>query len=282
MRKITFNVNSQLNEKTVLSVLIFYGTSKRLITKLKQVENGITVNGIHARTIDIVKAGDVVEISLEDTKVLEKNTSLFVPIVYEDKDLIVFDKPPFMPVHPSHNHLNDTLGNFFANHCEGLTFRPINRLDRDTSGLCAVAKNSFSAVKLQASLEKTYYAIVCGQIVENGTINAPISRTDNSIITRCVSNDGQNAVTHYEVIQSTAKYSYLKIRLETGRTHQIRVHFSHIGHPLAGDNMYGGDMKNINRQALHCKELVFIHPVTNEEIKLNSVLPQDMQILLKL
>ena len=113
---------------------------------------------------------------------------------------------------------DDTLGNFFASHCVGLTFRPINRLDRDTSGLCVVAKNRFSALKLQESLEKTYFAIACGKITENGTINAPIARLDNSIITRCVREDGQKAVTHFEVIKTAGQYSFLKIKLETGRT----------------------------------------------------------------
>lgn len=282
MRKISFKVTPEQDGKSVLNVLTLSGTSKRLITKLKQVENGITKNGLHARTIDKVSSGDIIEIGIDDKKVLEKNSKLNVPVIFEDDDIIVFDKPPFMPVHPSHKHLNDTLGNYFASRCKGLTYRPINRLDRDTSGLCAVAKNSFSAVGLQKSLNKTYYAIACGQIFESGTINAPISRTDNSIITRCVSEDGQNAITHYEVIKVTEKYTYLKIQLETGRTHQIRVHFSHIGHPLAGDDMYGGDLTDIKRQALHCKELDFIHPVTNEKIRLSSYLPDDMQLLLNL
>lgn len=279
MRKINFFVTPEQDGKTVLNILSLSGTSKRLITKLKQVENGITKNGIHARTIDTVQSGDVIEISLSDEKVLEENPQLNVPVMYEDNDVIVFDKPAFMPVHPSHKHLNDTLGNYFAFRCRELTYRPINRLDRDTSGLCAVAKNSFSAVKLQKSIEKMYYAVACGKITSSGTIDKPISRMDNSIITRCVSEDGQKAVTHYEVLKSNDKYTLLKIKLETGRTHQIRVHFSYIGHPLAGDNMYGGNMIDLNRQALHCGELLFTHPITGEKIHLISKLPQDIQCL---
>ena len=279
MRKIKFIITPEQNGKTVLNILTLSGTSKRLITKLKQVDNGITKNGVHARTIDTVKSGDVIEISLHDEKVLDENSELNVPIIYEDNDVIVFDKPAFMPVHPSHKHLYDTLGNYFAYCCKGLTYRPINRLDRDTSGLCAVAKNSFSAVKLQKSIEKVYYAVACGKISGTGTIDKPIARMDNSIITRCVSDDGQSAVTHYEAIKSNEKYTLLKIKLETGRTHQIRVHFSYIGHPLAGDNMYGGDMTDLNRQALHCGELFFTHPVTNEKLHLVSKLPQDIVCL---
>ena len=279
LRKIKFIVTPELGGKTVLTVLTLSGTSKRLITKLKQAENGITKNGIHTRTIDTVQTGDVIEISLSDEKVLEENAELNVPVIYEDNDVIVFDKPDFMPVHPSHKHLYDTLGNYFAYCCKGLTYRPINRLDRDTSGLCAVAKNSFSAVNLQKSIEKVYYAVAGGKITGSGTIDKPIARTDNSIITRCVSEDGQKAVTHYEVLRSNDKYTLLKIKLETGRTHQIRVHFSYIGHPLAGDNMYGGDMTDLNRQALHCGELFFTHPVTQEKIHLISKLPQDIECL---
>ncbi len=279
MRKIKFIVTPEQDGKTVLNILTLSGTSKRLITKLKQIENGITNNGIHVRTIDTVKTGDVIEILLYDEKVLEENSELNVPIIYEDNDVIVFDKPAFMPVHPSHKHLNDTLGNYFAFCCNGLTYRPINRLDRDTSGLCAVAKNSFSAVKLQKSIKKVYYAVACGKITGSGTIDKPIARMDNSIITRCVSEDGQKAVTHYEMLKSNDKYTLLKIKLETGRTHQIRVHFSYIGHPLAGDNMYGGNMIDLNRQALHCGELLFTHPITDEKIHLISKLPQDIQCL---
>lgn len=281
MRKIKFIVTPEHDGKTVLNILTLSGTSKRLITKLKQVENGITKNGIHARTIDIVKSGDVIEILLEDEKVLEENSELNVPIIYEDNDIIVFDKPAFMPVHPSHKHLNDTLGNYFAYHCNGLTFRPINRLDRDTSGLCAVAKNRFAAVGLQKSLEKVYYAVACGVITGSGTIDKPIARKDSSIITRCVSDDGQSAVTHYEAIKSNNKYTLLKVTLETGRTHQIRVHFSYLGYPLAGDNMYGGDVSALDRQALHCGELFFIHPVTNKKIHLLSDITLDMKKLVE-
>ena len=160
MRKIKFIITPEQNGKTVLNILTLSGTSKRLITKLKQVDNGITKNGVHARTIDTVKSGDVIEISLHDEKVLDENSELNVPIIYEDNDVIVFDKPAFMPVHPSHKHLYDTLGNYFAYCCKGLTYRPINRLDRDTSGLCAVAKNGFSAVKLQKSIENITQSLV--------------------------------------------------------------------------------------------------------------------------
>ncbi len=280
MRIINFPVEDNMDGKTVLQILFHNNVSRRLVTKLKQVENGITVNGLHVRTIDTVCKNDIVSIMLKDEKVLEKSQHLNVPIAYEDDDIIIFDKPAFMPVHPSHKHQGDTLGNFFAWHCSGLTFRPINRLDKDTSGLCAVAKNRFSAQNLQKSLEKTYFAIVQGNIKGEGTISKPISRVDNSIIKRCVSPNGQEAVTHYKAISSSDIFSYIEIKLETGRTHQIRVHFSYEGHPLAGDDMYGGSLELINRQALHCGELIFVHPVTCKEICVKSELPSDMKNLL--
>lgn len=280
MRKIEFLINDTTDGRRVLDILTMNGTSRRLITKLKQSENGITINGIHARTIDTVKSGDIVTISLCDEKVLLPNSTLDVPIIYEDRDVIVFNKPINMPVHPSHKHLDDTLGNFFAAHCKGLTYRPINRLDRDTSGLCAVAKNSFSATIIQKSLKKVYYAVVTGVISGSGTIDMPIARKDKSIITRCVDESGQRAVTHYEVITGNEKYTLVRVVLETGRTHQIRVHFSHIGHPLAGDDMYGGGLCDIKRQALSCCELMFTQPVTKKSISLKVEIPQDMKELL--
>lgn len=277
MRIIDFNVGNDLAGKTVLHVLKYNGVSRRLITKLKQISDGITKNGIHTRTIDTVQKGDIISIKLDEETPLPKSENLTVPIVYEDDDVIVFDKPAFMPVHPSFKHQGDTLGNFFATHCEGLTFRPINRLDRDTSGLCVVAKNRFSATHLQKSIDKTYFAIVEGKITAGGTINKPIARIENSIIKRCISEKGQKAVTHYEVLTCNESFSLLKIKLETGRTHQIRVHFSSEGFPLAGDDMYGGSLEFIKRQALHCGEISFLQPINNKKIILKSKIPHDMK-----
>ena len=281
MRKLVFVVDEKYDNKDVLTVLKANNVSRRLITKLKQIENGITKNSIRAKTIDIVCVGDKIEIALNDEKVLVPNGDLNVIVKYEDEDIIIFDKPPFMPVHPSHNHLEDTLGNYFSYICSGLSFRPINRLDRDTSGLCVVAKNSYFATALQRSMSKTYFAIAQGHISRSGIIDKPIARVDTSIIKRCVDDNGQYAVTHYSVLDSNDKYTLCKVRLETGRTHQIRVHFSYIGYPLAGDDMYGGSMFDINRQALHCGEIEFFHPVSKKIIRVISDVPDDMQSLFK-
>lgn len=279
MRKISFTAE---NDETVLKLLLSNNVSKRLIKKLKQTKSGITKDGSHIRTVDKIYKGDCVTIMLEDEKTLEANGSLRVPVLFECEDLIAFDKPYNMPVHPSIKHQGDTLGNYFSYLCKGLAFRPVNRLDRDTSGVCIVAKNAYSAKSLQQSLEKTYYAIVCGRLEDEGTIDLPIGRVDGSIITREVSPNGQRAVTHYKALKYSddEKYTLMEIKLETGRTHQIRVHFSYIGFPLAGDEMYGGDYSDIKRQALHCKTVRFVHPITGEQITIDSELPDDMKRLI--
>ena len=280
MRIIDFTVDKSFDGKTVFHVLKHNGVSRRLSAKLKRIEDGITKNGVHAKTVDKVHEGDIISIALYDENTLQKAIDLSVPVIFEDDDIVVFDKPPFMPVHPSHKHQSDTLGNFFAVHCQGLTFRPINRLDRDTSGLCVVAKNRFSAMHLQKSIDKTYFAITQGKITTGGTINKPISRMGDSIIKRCVCENGQRAVTHYEVLSYNDNFSLLKIKLETGRTHQIRVHFSSEGFPLCGDDMYGGSLDLIKRQALHCGEVFFTHPITKKEMYLKSEVPEDMKKIL--
>ncbi len=280
-RKIEFTVTKDDDGKNVGEFLRKSGASRRLVTKLKRISGGITLNGEPARTVDIVRTGDVAALDMQSGEPLDKNPDLFAPIVYEDDDVIVYNKPVNMPVHPSHRHRSDTLGNLFAAQHGDMTFRPINRLDKDTSGLCAVAKNSFSAAKLSGAIEKTYFAVVCGKLTGSGRIDAPIGRCDGSVITREVRSDGQRAVTNYTVLDGNEKYTLVRIRLETGRTHQIRVHFAHIGHPLAGDDMYGGDISDIAHQALHCGGLELLLPVSGERLTLSAPLREDMLDLLK-
>ncbi len=252
-----------------------------MLKKLKRQDSGITCNGNHIRSIDTVKKGDVIILKIEDTSLLEPNPSLEVPVAFENENLIIFDKSGGMPVHPSIKHQGDTLGNFFASLYPDMTFRPVNRLDRDTSGLCVIAKSAYSANLLQNCCQKVYFAVVHGITEESGTINAPIARERESIILRCVREDGRNAVTHYKRIAFNEKYSLLEIHLETGRTHQIRVHFSHIGHALAGDDLYGGKCDDISRQALHCGIMTFTEPVSKEIITVKSDFPDDIKNLMK-
>lgn len=255
------------------------GVSKRLLTRLKRIDGGITRDGKLVRSIDIVEKGDEIVLRFGDDSFLEPNPDLDVDVAYESESIIVFNKPSGMPVHPSIKHQGDTLGNKFAAMFPELTFRAVNRLDRDTSGLCIVAKNAFAANLLQGKCEKVYYAAVTGEIPESGTINAPIARERESIIIRCVREDGQQAITHYKRMAYSGKYSLAEIHLETGRTHQIRVHFAYIGHPLAGDDLYGGTREDIARQALHCGQLTFNEPLTGKEITVRSELPEDIKHL---
>ena len=197
---------------------------------------------------------------------------------------MVVDKPPLMPVHPTKNHQTDTLANivryYSLNKNEDYTFRAINRIDRDTSGLVVIAKNRFVANKIK-SLYKEYTAVCCGNIVEDGTVNKNIKLKENSKMVREVSDDGAKAVTHYKVINRSPSYTEILCTLETGRTHQIRCHMSYLGYPLAGDDLYGGSLEHISRQALHCSKVIFTHPISNEKIVLESNLPFDIKYLLK-
>ena len=289
-----FSVPPDWSGKTCGDFLRHSGVSRRLAAKLKRTPDGITINGNHVRTVDVICAGDVVAIKNIDESLLEPNAVLKVPIVYEDEGVVVFDKPAGMPVHPSHKHQGDTLGNCFAAMFPALTFRPINRLDKDTSGLCAAAKSAYAANLLTGNISKVYAAVTEGvpipKPIENplikwyGTedgfrIEAPIGRTADSVITREVREDGQSAVTNYTIEKGNGKFALLRISLETGRTHQIRVHFSSLGHPLAGDDLYGGSLDYCKRQALHCCEMRFISTLGGE-VLLKSSLPDDMEQLI--
>jgi len=284
MRKLRYDIIQQFEGVTVQNYLMQqHGFSRRIIIKLKNSFGDILLNGYHIRMIDKIKTGDIIEITLQEDTYIQPNADLFAEIVYEDSDVIVYNKPINMPVHPSRNHKTDTLANLFCHHMNerGIktTFRPINRLDRDTSGLCVVAKNSLSASKLSGKVNKEYTAIACGKVSPlKATIDAPIFRPDDFHIKRCIDERGQKAITHYEVIEQSEKYSLVKVLLETGRTHQIRVHFSHIGYPLAGDTMYGGITQDIKRQALCCSSVWFIHPNTNKQVNLCINIQEDMQI----
>lgn len=279
MRRIDFVVEPSYDGFTVEKYLMSVkGISRRLITKIKYSE-GIMVNDNVSRTVDIIKSGDNVSVIMEDEKCLEENLSLDIPIVYDDDDIVVFNKPCGTPVHPSIRHYNDTLGNYFSALFKGVSFRPVNRLDKDTSGLCVVAKNAFAAAELQKSVDKTYYAVVKGEPDDEGEINLPIAREDGTIIKRKVDENGQDAITKYKSVMRKNGYTLLEIKLLTGRTHQIRVHFSYIGFALVGDELYGGDMSVMKRHALHCKTLEFIHPVTKEKIVVDSKIPDDMASL---
>lgn len=278
MREISYTVPAEFDGVQAQVFLKSRGISRRVLTALKR-SGGLTRGGGTLRTVDAVHAGEVITLQLDGGETsVAANPELSADIVYEDEDVVVFNKPPFMPVHPSQRHHDDTLANLFAARYPGLPFRPINRLDRNTSGLCVCAKNQFAAAALSGSISKVYYAITDGT-PHGDTVDAPIGRLGDSVIERCVTPDGKPAVTHFRKIAGERR-ALLRITLETGRTHQIRVHMAHIGFPLCGDDMYGGDCTAISRQALHCGEVKFTLPVSGERITISAPLPDDMAAIL--
>lgn len=256
------------------------GVSARTLSKLKRTNLGITRNGELLKTTHILHTGDKVVLSMPDDENDIKPIQGELDILFEDEYIIVVNKPPFMPVHPTKIHQEDTLANIISYYMEEkgekYTFRAINRLDRDTSGCVLMAKDRVTANLLVDTVKKEYVAVCEGVIDENGTVDRPIKVMEGRSIQRVVSDDGQRAVTHYFPIFAKNNHTITKFILETGRTHQIRCHMSSIGHPLSGDDMYGGSLEFINRQSLHCYKITFIHPIKKEYIEVVSDLPCDI------
>lgn len=258
--------------------------SARTVTKLRHSEDGLKINGVHARTVDILKKGDRVTVALPEIASDIPATHFDdLRIVYEDEDIMVVNKPPFLAMHPTHNHQGDTLANevaaYFLSKGENIPFRAVGRLDKCTSGLVILALNRHAASIMSANYEKTYIAIADGEYHGSGTIDRPVFRPDPGKTLRAVGESGERAVTHWTAEVSNGQMSILRVTLETGRTHQIRVHFLSLGTPLAGDEMYGSKNTLIGRAALHCAEVEFTHPVTNEKMHFSVPLPEDMQRL---
>lgn len=260
------------------------GFSSNLIRTYKR-HGEMLVNNIKSNTLKIVKSGDVVDLILYDEKSDIEPEEMDLNICYEDEDILVLDKPPGIVVHPTTSHHNGTLANGVARYFEkiGLNsfIRPVNRLDKDTSGLVIFAKRPFMQYYMQIvkPMSKMYIAVVEGQMTGEGRIDLPIARKPDSIIERMVADFGDRAVTNYKVIKSGKVASILRINIETGRTHQIRVHLSHIGHPILGDTLYGSNDKYIKRQALHAYRVSFMHPILEKYISVYSPLPEDIKKL---
>ena len=282
-------------ENAGISILQFFRLRLKLsvtaVRRLKYRERGITVNGNEVTVRFILHEGDVIVLDESDT---EQGTliasDLPVNIVYSDGIITVCDKPPFMPTHPVHGHLDDTLANALAYRSgdPGFVFRPMNRLDRNTSGLVVTADNFLASGSLGAQMKKgqvhkTYLAIVCG-VPENrhGVVDAPIIRSDPGVLMRTVGSGGDEALTVYDVISVShdGKLSLVRLRPQTGRTHQIRVHMAHIGCPLLGDFMYGQESPLISRHALHACGIIFRHPSDGRIMDIRSPLPADMAAVL--
>lgn len=262
--------------------------SDRLITKLKKA-NKIYLNSLPTYTKKSVTVGDTVSVLIDfeedNSNIVASNIPL--NIIYEDDYLLVINKPANIAIHPSILHFDNSLSNGVKFYFDKLglkkKIRIVNRLDRNTSGIVVFAKNEYIQECLikqmkTKELKKEYLAIAKGILEsKSGTLNFPIARKEGSIIERTVSSDGDSAITHYDVVKEFNNLSLVHIVLETGRTHQIRVHFSYIGHPILGDTLYGSPSKLINRQALHSYKLTFIHPVTKKVVSLEAPLPNDIK-----
>ncbi|MDI6619269.1 MAG: RluA family pseudouridine synthase [Clostridiales bacterium] len=266
--------------------------SRRLITDLKKAKN-IFINNKHVFTNALVKTGDVVSVNIykEESQDIEPE-NIPVDVVFEDADLLIVNKMPGIVVHPTKGHPNGTLSNgiiyYLRQKGDKSIVRLVNRLDRDTSGLVIIAKNKFTHQALAKELDsneisKKYICIAHGNFTQkSGTIDLPIGRPSRETIKREVMTSGYKAVTHYKVIEDLDEASLVELRLETGKTHQIRVHMSYIGHPIFGDTLYGtaDDSRFINRQALHAYMLEFNHPRYGSRVRLKTEIPDDMKSLL--
>ena len=286
MRQIEFTVTESFDGKKVYNFLRGYvKISTRLMRTLKRIPDGIMLGDKQGRTIDIIHTGDKITLNIPDDETAPIPIDHPLDIVYEDDDVILINKPPTLAMHESHNHQGDTLANAVAGYLlkkgRSATFRAVGRLDKGTSGLVICALNAHSAARLAGRFDKEYLAIVRGKYEKFGTIDKPIYRPDPIKTYRTVDERGDRAVTHYEPVECGENYTLLRINLETGRTHQIRVHFASMGTPLYGDTMYGEVDERLSHQALHCGKVSFVHPITGEEITCEAKMPEDMQNLLE-
>lgn len=285
------------NEQDGMSILDYlrsvHSFSRRIVKHLKEEPGNIRVNETNQTVRFILSTGDELEVTFPPEHIGRGLVpeQLALSIVYEDEAVLVIDKPAGMATIPSFNHLNGTIANAVLGYYEKrnipYTVHVVTRLDRDTSGLLLIAKHQYSHSLLAGeqkagNVHRNYCAVVEGRLAKRaGTIDANIGRKEGSIIERTVIETGKRAITHFQVEQESSRYSLVSIRLETGRTHQIRVHFSHIGHSLAGDDLYGGTATHINRQALHCQSLSFIHPFTKKVMQFHSAPPRAFTQLIK-
>lgn len=285
MRTISYTVPPEYDGAKVYTFLKTHmKISLTLLRSLKRVEDGLLLNGEHTRTVDIVHTGDTVTVNMPEKEREIIPLDIPLDIVYEDEDLLVINKPGGLAMHESHNHQGDALSNAVAAYLQkkgkSAVFRCVGRLDKGTSGLVICALNAHVAARLSGNFEKRYLAISTGRFTEDGEIIKPVYRPDPIKTYRTVDERGDYAETHYTVLEYGENFTLLRIRLETGRTHQIRVHFASLGAPLYGDTMYGTANEICPRQALHCESVSFTHPVTGEKLKLTAEMPNEMKALL--
>lgn len=291
MKAMTENLEIYGDGENRLDKLISDSSELSRSAAAKLIERGlVTVNGKNVDKKTVLKSGEIALVEIpepEEQDILPEDIPL--DIVYEDADLLVVNKPKGMVVHPASGHFSGTLVNALMYHCKdslsGINgeIRPgiVHRIDKDTSGLLIVAKNDFAHIGLSEQIKahsftREYQTVVCGNIKQDGTVNAPIGRHKLDRKKMCVTaENSREAITHYSVLRNFAGYTHLCVRLETGRTHQIRVHLSYIGHPVAGDEVYGnGKPKWLSGQCLHAKKIGFVHPRTGEYLEFDSDLPE--------
>lgn len=259
------------------------------LSEIKRMPKSILVNGVHYYMRQELSTGDHLQVRICETQNSEKipPTKLPLDIIYEDEDLLVLNKPAGMPIHPSLNNYTNSIANalayYFQSQGKPFIFRCCNRLDRDTSGLTIVSKHLVSGSILSdmtkyREVHREYLAIARGSVSPSeGTIQAPLGRKEGTIIERTVDwEHGEDAVTHYKVVKEANGHSLVSLRLETGRTHQIRIHMKYLGYPLIGDYLYNPDMEYMTRQALHSHHMEFTHPITGEHMSFTAPLPEDM------
>lgn len=292
-RRLSLTVTAEQAGEKVDTLLRRLGLSGTVIRRVKWLEDGILLDGVRVRTDCRAMEGQVLSVRVADA--VRRSGLLPAPgpldIVYEDADLLVLNKAPGVPCHPGPGHYSDTLGNFLVYYYEmagvQADYHPVHRLDKGTSGLMVVAKHPHAQEILKRQLHtsdfRRVYLAVCDGLPSpaSGTIDVPIAPDPNSLIARRVDPDGQPARTHYQVLRTCQGRSLVRLALETGRTHQIRVHMAHIGCPLTGDFLYGTENPDlIVRPALHSAELSLRHPITSESLSWSLPLPEDMELLM--
>lgn len=289
-RTITYPITEIEQGMRIEQFLKRRGYSSQNLARIKRMPNSVLVNGIFCYLRQTLSAGDILCVHIQETENSRHIPPVHIPldIVYEDEDLVVINKPAGMPIHPSMNNYTNSLANglawYYQQQGKAFIFRCCNRLDRDTSGLTVVAKHLVSASILSAMTKRKevcreYLAITRGNVhPASGTISAPLGRREGTLIERMVDwEKGEPAVTHYQVLADKNGHSLVSLRLETGRTHQIRIHMKYLGFPLIGDYLYNPDMEYIQRQALHSHRLSFAHPITGERMDFKVPMPEDMR-----
>lgn len=292
-RTIEYKIEFESDGLRIEQFLKRKGYSSQNLSEIKRMPGSILVNGRHCYMRETLKSGDQLTVRIQETKYSKHIPPVKLPlsILYEDEDILVLNKPAGMPTHPSMNNYTNTLANalawYYQEQNKPFIFRCSNRLDRDTSGITVAAKhlvsgNILSRQTFRREIHREYLAIVRGKVTpSSGIICAPLARKPGTIIERTVDfENGETAITHYQLIKEKNGHSLVSLWLETGRTHQIRIHMKYAGFPLIGDYLYNPDMEQISRQALHSHRVAFSHPITGEYMEFTAPLPEDMKAVL--